>query len=195
MFTEGLDETAIQWINRGPHVKLEDLHNPTTRDPLAEKLPLPRSSLSATVSSNITPKSPSLPPLKFHSFLLPTRNLAFEFSDRHVGHDRDGSVSDDDESLASLSCPTIESDDEDGADEEMVLDFLNTLIVHCYDEDRLFGFGSGIKVKSLKPIGIFRKGLVNENITIQVPNCVSSRRFIDGELGLNKCVQKQMTPC
>ncbi|XP_050903449.1 uncharacterized protein LOC127117468 isoform X1 [Lathyrus oleraceus] len=195
MFTEGLDETAIQWINRGSQVQVEDLDHGSIRAPLAEKLTLPRSSLSATVSNNLTPKSPSLPPLKFHSSLLPTRNLAFGFSDHHVGHDRDGSVSDDDESVASLSCPAVESDDDYDDDEERVLDSLNTPIAQCYDEDRLFGFGSGTKLKSLKPSGILRRGLVNENITIQVPNSVSARRFTDGELGFNKCVQKQMTPC
>lgn len=180
---------------QGSQVQVEDLDHRSIRAPLAEKLTLPRSSLSATVSNNLTPKSPSLPPLKFHSSLLPTRNLAFGFSDHHVGHDRDGSVSDDDESVASLSCPAVESDDDYDDDEERVLDSLNTPIAQCYDEDRLFGFGSGTKLKSLKPSGILRRGLVNENITIQVPNSVSARRFTDGELGFNKCVQKQMTPC
>lgn len=177
---------------QGSQVQVEDLHNQSIGSPLAENLTLPRSSLSATVSSNLTPKSPSLPPLKFHSSLLPTSNLSFGFSDRHVGHDRD-----DDESVASLSCSVVESDDDDydEDDGERVLDSLNTPIVQCYDEDHLFGFGSGTKVKSMKPSGILRKGLVNENITIQVPNCVSARRFTDGELDFNKSVQKQMTPC
>ena len=39
-------------------------------------------------------------------------------------------------------------------------------------------FIDDIEAKSLKPIGILRKGLVNE-ITIQVPVGVSTRRFTD----------------
>jgi hypothetical protein len=72
---------------------------------------------------------------------------------------------------------------------------LDTPIAHCYDEDQLFGFGNGTKPRTLKQSGILRKGLVNENLTIQLPNSLNVRRFTDGELGFNKCVQKKMTPC
>ncbi|KAK2378330.1 pesticidal crystal cry8Ba protein [Trifolium repens] len=191
MFTEGLDETAIQWINKGSQQQ--------QRSPLSENLTLPLSPLLPTLSNNLTPKSPSLPPLKFfHSPLLPPPNLAFGFPDHHPDDD-DDSVSDDDydESVASLHCPVVETDDDDDEEneDERVLDSLDTPIAHCYDEDQLFGFGNGTKPRTLKQSGILRKGLVNENLTIQLPNSLNVRRFTDGELGFNKCVQKKMTPC
>jgi len=157
----------------------------TTRSPLTDKKsPLPRSPLF-TSNNNLSPKSPSLPPLKFNSSLLPRSNLTFGFND----HD---SVSDnDDESVASLSCPAAQTDEED----ERVFDNLDTPIAQCYDEEQLFGFGNGIKPEALKQSRILRKGLVNENLTIQVPDSVNARRFTDGELGFNKFVQKKMTPC
>lgn len=164
----------------------------TTRSPLTEKKsPLPRSPLFATTLSNnnLTPKSPSLPPLKFNSSLLPRSNLAFGFNDH------DSVTDDDDESVDSLSCPAAAETDDENEEDERVFDNLDTPIAQCYDEEQLFGFGNGVKPKPLKPSGILRKGLVNENLTIQVPNTVNSRRFTDGELGFNKCVQKKMTPC
>ncbi|GAU17627.1 hypothetical protein TSUD_255020 [Trifolium subterraneum] len=197
MFTEGLDETAIQWINKGSQQQQQ-------RSPLSENSTLPISPpLLPTISNNLTPKSPSLPPLKFfHSPLLPPPNLAFRFPD-----DDDNSVTDndDDESVASLHCPVIETDDDDDCEDiedERVLDSLDTPIAHCYDEDQLFGIGGAStkpkSSKTLKSSGILRKGLVNENLTIQLPNpnSVNVRRFTDGELGFNNFVQKKiMTPC
>lgn len=186
MFTEGLDETAIQWINRGSsqlQAEEEELQN-QTRSPL-----LPRSPLFTNISNSLTPKSPSLPPLKFHSSLLPPRNLTFGFND----HDYANTLTDD-ESVSSLPDPSAETDyyqDE----EDRLLDSLDTPIAHCYDEDQLFGFRVAIKPKTLKPTRILRKGLANENLTIQLPNSVSARRFTDGELGFNNSVQKKITPC
>lgn len=166
----------------------------TTRSPLTDKKsPLPRSPLFAS-NNNLTPKSPSLPPLKFNSSLLPRSNLAFGFNDNDSVSDDDD---DDVESVTSLSCPAAETDEEN--EDGRVFDNLDTPIAQCYDEEQLFGFGfgfgNGAKSKTLKPSGILRKGLLIENITIQVPNSVNARRFTDGELGFNKCVQKKMTPC
>ena len=120
-----------------------------------------------------------MPPLKFHTGLLTPRNVAFGFDDE------DG---DSDESMASLP--------EDGgnfSDEEVSgpsnFDYLERPISQCYDEEELFG------CKVTKPqgrSGILKKGLANENLTIEVPDSV--RRFTDGELGFKKCVQKKLTP-
>ncbi|RHN58182.1 hypothetical protein MtrunA17_Chr5g0448351 [Medicago truncatula] len=193
MFTEGLDETALQWINKQVSQQQVQVEECTTRSPLTDKKsPLPRSPLFAS-NNNLTPKSPSLPPLKFNSSLLPRINLAFGFNHNDSVSDDDDD-DDDDESVDSLSCPAAETDDENEEDQR-ILDNLDTPIAQCYDEEQLFGFGNGTKYKTLKPSGILRKGLVNETLIIQVPNSVNARRFTDGELGFNKCVQKKMTPC
>ncbi|KAJ1383867.1 hypothetical protein SESBI_43006 [Sesbania bispinosa] len=186
MFTEGLDESAIQWINQGSKVQV--VEEPPIRSPLAERIttdPFPRSPL---LSSGNSLNSPVLPPLKFHSPLLPPRNLAFAFGDQDGGHSDDES-----QSLAGAETEdgTNFSDDEVlSAPNVNNFDYLDTPIAQCYDEEQLFG------CKLPKPPkghnGILKKGLANENLTIQVPNC--ARRFTDGELGFKKCVQKKMTP-
>uniref|UniRef100_A0A3Q7HGH3 Uncharacterized protein n=1 Tax=Solanum lycopersicum TaxID=4081 RepID=A0A3Q7HGH3_SOLLC len=65
MFTEGLDESAINWIKQGSEVK-QSCSSSNTRSPLSEKLddryPISRSPLAC-----YTPNSHVLPPLKFHS--------------------------------------------------------------------------------------------------------------------------------
>ena len=85
--------------------------------------------------------------------MLPRSNLAFGIYD--VSDDDD-----DDETVASLSCLAAETDDDEENEDERVFDNLDTPIAQCYDEEQLFGFGNGFKPK----------GLVNENLTIQVPN-------------------------
>jgi hypothetical protein len=85
-------------------------------------LTLPISPLFTTVTNNLTPKSLSLPPLKFRSSLLPPRNPAFRF-DHHCDHDRDSIT--DNESVASMSCPAAETNVDDDEDEK-VLDYLDT---------------------------------------------------------------------
>lgn len=170
-----------------------------TRSPLTEKLTLPRSPLLSCSANSLTPKSPALPPLKFHTPLLTPSKLAFRFSDPDPDDDDDddGVDSVSDESVVSPSLPGAAaqtegsnfSDDE----EERVVDYLDTSIAQCYDEEQLFGSRTGIKPKAPNHNGILRNGLANQNLTIQLPNSV--RRFTDGELGFYKCVHKNLTPC
>ncbi|XP_061344092.1 uncharacterized protein LOC133290055 [Gastrolobium bilobum] len=177
MFTDGLDENAIQWIKQGTQAKEES----PIKSPLTEKItsdPFPRSPL---LSSGNSLNSSVLPPLKFHSALLAPRNLAFGFGD-HGG--------DSDESMASSPEHGNFSEEEEEVSGPNNLDYSDRPIAQCYDEEQLFG------CKLVKPEGhngILKRGLANENLTIQVPNCV--RRFTDGELGFKKCVQKKLTPC
>ncbi|KAK7320248.1 hypothetical protein VNO77_29560 [Canavalia gladiata] len=178
MFTEGLDESAIEWINQGSQVQVEE---PPIRSPLREKISSDRFPRSPLLSSGNSLNSPVLPPLKFHSALFPPHNLAFGFAH----HEEDDS----DESVVSMPDDSNFSEDEVSAPNNF--DSLDTPIAHCYDEEQLFG------TKLPKPQcqggnGILKKGLANENLTIQVPNSV--RRFTDGGLGFNKHVQRKLTP-
>ncbi|XP_020234326.1 uncharacterized protein LOC109814331 isoform X2 [Cajanus cajan] len=165
MFTEGLDESAIQWINQGSRLQLEEEPSPPSiiRSPLVEKIScqrFPRSPLSTTANAL---SSPNLPPLKFHSALLQPRNLAFGFGDA------------DDDSDQTM---------EDAFSDDEVLSAPNNL--HFSDEEQLFG------CKPKPPSGILKTCLANQNLTIQVPGSV--RRFTDGGVGFNKCVQRKLTP-
>ncbi|RDX71907.1 hypothetical protein CR513_48678, partial [Mucuna pruriens] len=155
MFTEGLDESAIQWIKQGSQAQaqVENPPSPLIRSPLSENISSERFPRSPLNSLN----SPNLPPLKFHSALLLPFHDVDDDTDQSM---EDANFSDDEQ----ISAPSH-------------LDYL--------DEEHLFG--------SKPPhTGILKTGLANQNISIQVPNIV--RRFTDGELGFNKCVQRNLTP-
>ncbi|XP_064983520.1 uncharacterized protein LOC135583407 isoform X8 [Musa acuminata AAA Group] len=84
MFTEGLDETAISWVNQGSDVAQKP------RSPLVEKYPVepvPEQRLLSKCNNFLSPKA--LPPVKFHSSLL-------------TPHSHLLSDSDEDESVASV---------------------------------------------------------------------------------------------
>ncbi|XP_064955448.1 uncharacterized protein LOC135607493 isoform X9 [Musa acuminata AAA Group] len=84
MFTEGLDETAINWVNQGSDVAQKP------RSPLVEKYPVepvPEQRLLSKCNNFLSPKA--LPPVKFHSSLL-------------TPHSHLLSDSDEDESVASV---------------------------------------------------------------------------------------------
>ncbi|XP_057440849.1 uncharacterized protein LOC130732865 [Lotus japonicus] len=177
MFTEGLDETAIQWINQGSKLPLEE---PPIRSPLTVKDTTDRFPRSPLLSTANSLNSPVLPPLKFHSALLTPRNLAFGFNGEQEV--------DDDSDQETVDMDTNFTDDDD--DDEVVSHSASNL--DYLDEDQLFGCKQ--PQQNPKPSGrnngILRKGLVNENLSVQVPNTV--RRFTDGgDLGFKK---KIMTP-
>ncbi|KAG5064865.1 hypothetical protein JHK85_006048 [Glycine max] len=161
MFTQGLDESAIQWIKQGSKPPLD----------VADKLtdPFPPSPLFSTAN---TLNSPLLPPFKFHPALLQPRNLAFATGGYGAGPD---------DSYESM-------DDANFSDEELSapnnLDFSDSPTPHNYDEEQLF------PCKGRREI--LKTGLADQSLTIQVPNTV--RRFTDGEMGFNKCLQRNLTP-
>ncbi|KAK7299810.1 hypothetical protein RJT34_10638 [Clitoria ternatea] len=164
MFTEGLDESAIEWIKQGSQqVQVEDppirIRSPLTEKPTTDRFP--RSPLFASAN---TLNSPVLPPSKFHSSLLPPRNL----------------VDDSDENDSTSSLPDDANFSEDELSAPTNLDF--------YDDEQLFA----CKLPKPPRNGILKYGLANENLTIQVPN--SGRRFTDGALGFNQHVQRKLTP-
>ncbi|XP_022758871.1 uncharacterized protein LOC111305517 [Durio zibethinus] len=90
MFTEGLDESAINWINQGKEADQE----PRIRSPLTEKLSphdsFPKSPLIYNTSTLLSPHILP-PPLKFRSGLLGPHSVIATCLD------------DDDESVASVS--------------------------------------------------------------------------------------------
>ncbi|KAL5729754.1 hypothetical protein ACHQM5_002657 [Ranunculus cassubicifolius] len=93
MFTEGLDETAVQWIQRS------DAEQPRVRSPLSE-MPAPASPSSSlcSISNRKSPKI--LPPLKFYSGLLTTHSLM---------DDEDSISMDTSSSSSSISAASIDS--------------------------------------------------------------------------------------
>ncbi|XP_072963151.1 uncharacterized protein [Typha angustifolia] len=76
MFTEGLDEKAINWVKQGSDVDQQP------RSPLIEKYPLDAISNQPSLYKNNSFLSPKvLPPVKFHSNLLGPRSSLFVDSD------------------------------------------------------------------------------------------------------------------
>ncbi|KAL5581652.1 hypothetical protein UlMin_014094 [Ulmus minor] len=168
MFTEGLDESAINWIKKGSEAEAE-LQKPLVRSPLAEKVtpdPFPKSPLLFQANGSFS-SSHVLPPLKFHSGLLaPARSFVAP------------SIEDDDDmSISSVSDSSCSSEEIVGSNESKPID-------RGYDDEELFGCDSRkVNGSSLK------RGLMNEsNLRIDVPD--NFRRFTDSEMGLKKPLHK-----
>ncbi|KAL5865487.1 hypothetical protein ACOSQ3_003001 [Xanthoceras sorbifolium] len=191
MFTEGLDETAINWIKRKSDHEDQE---PKIRSPLAEKLShdlFPKSPILYTTSTtNTALMSPhSLPPLKFHSGLLQTHSvLTPRLDEFHVYVDEE----DDKESVASVSdnMDTNSDEEEEDCDDDMRssgVDFLEKNPIERFyseEEEEIFGY-RGFSAK-------LNKGLMS-NLKIDVPDGVN-RRFTDGDSGTRNSSQKFSTP-
>ncbi|PIN16647.1 hypothetical protein CDL12_10693 [Handroanthus impetiginosus] len=173
MFTEGLDESAINWIKKG-----SDVEQCQTRSPLTEKLdtkyPLPRSPLSYA-SSNYT-SSHILPPLKFHSNLLKPLNTV-TLSAESNGDDSDYYNDDESESVGSAPDEICGNhfDDDDGVD---------TSTIGGFEED-IFNLNQSQKMNERKYASTINRGLSKEDLHIKVPG--SLRRFTDGAWGSKGC--------
>ncbi|KAK7258316.1 hypothetical protein RIF29_23889 [Crotalaria pallida] len=182
MFTHGLDDNAIQWIKQGS--KVEEQVEVEEEEETSIHIHI-RSPLSQKFTTHPPfPKSPhNLPPLKntfhSHSALLPPPPPP-QTTFRTFNHYADTTDDDDDDDAHTTEEPPNFSDD----DEEV--------IPQCYDDEEEL-FGCSKVVTRGRNSGILKKGLGNENLTIQVPNC-AGRRFTDGELGFKRFVQKKMTP-
>lgn len=161
------------------------------RSPLAERLSSERIPKSPIRFGGKGLSSPVLPPLKFHSGLLTPHSHAFGISSSLLDESEE-------ESFDSVS------EGEDGNFSDGEVSVSNTVdyverpisISQCYDEEELFGVkGLKLKPKLEERNGILKSGLLNENLSIEVPGSVA-RRFTDGQLGYKRCAQNQknLTP-
>ncbi|KAF8410912.1 hypothetical protein HHK36_003449 [Tetracentron sinense] len=187
MFTEGLDESAINWIKQGSDVEQQ------VRSPLKEKIyldPVPKSPSVYNSKSYLSPHI--LPPLKFHSGLLgPRSTVTLSLDDN------------DDESESVASVP----DDMDGNSSEAFedeglgssdTDWLEKPVVPCYDEE-LFCVKSSKNLNYVPDSGSdgrhgssVNRGSSKKNLRIEVPENVSSSK--DGDLGMRGHAQRNTTP-
>ncbi|KAE8075472.1 hypothetical protein FH972_014188 [Carpinus fangiana] len=183
MFTEGLDESAINWIKQGSDLQVEESQQ--VRSPLTEKIaadPFPKSPLAYKYNSDTVMSSPSLPPLKFNSGFLAPHSLVTPYLD------------DDAESVASVP----DDDEADYSDEEVLgsnnndIDFLDNPILQRYGEEQIYGYKSIPSLSRGRGSSVNR-GLFMENLRIEVPE--SLRRYTDGELSTRRYAQKDTTPC
>ncbi|CAN4104391.1 unnamed protein product [Withania somnifera] len=165
MFTEGLDESAINWIKQGSEVK----QSCNTRSPLSEKFdddkyPIPRSPLASYM-----PNSHVLPPLKFHSGLLkPLNTVALSVDSNEDDCDFDY----DDEEIESESVASASNEFDDG---------------HYSEEEEAMGtkiFDQSTNLCQVKGAGLsnrhgstLNRGILKEKLRIEVPG--NARRFTD----------------
>ncbi|XP_010552075.1 PREDICTED: uncharacterized protein LOC104822527 [Tarenaya hassleriana] len=171
MFTEGLDENAINWIKKGSlnpdHEQIQI--QPRVRSPLAENLSpgaFPRSPLPLTSTGNFA--SPhGLPPLKFHGLLAPHMLVSPCIRDGENDEDEDESVASvsDVGDGGDLSDYDMDVDDDDDDEEEEMM-----MVGRRYDEGEVFGYGSTSKLN--------RGILKDQNLRIEIPN--GNRRVTDG---------------
>ncbi|KAL7129260.1 hypothetical protein ABFS83_13G053500 [Erythranthe nasuta] len=177
MFTEGLDESAINWIKRG-----SDAEQCRTRSPLTEKLdtkyPLPRSPLAYT-SSNYK-SSHILPPLKFHSGLLkPLNSLSVD------SNEEESDYYNDDESVGSASAPDETCVDHSDYEDDEV-DRLPT-VGGFKDDDDMFNLNSSKKTSDRKFGSTINRGMLKDNLRVEVPRSLT--RFSDVEWDSKGCGQ------
>ncbi|KAL8512388.1 hypothetical protein ACS0TY_018756 [Phlomoides rotata] len=165
MFTEGLDESAINWIKNGSDVEQDEARSPLT-EKLDTKYHLPRSPLAYS-SSNYT-SSYVLPPLKFHSSLL--KPLSTVTVNVESNEDESDYYNDDEsESVGSATDEIYGNHSDDDA--------VDGPEIRGFDEDMLH-LNSNRKPKYGSTIN---RGLLKEDLRVEVP--ASLRRFTDGELG------------
>ncbi|KAF2284726.1 hypothetical protein GH714_029594 [Hevea brasiliensis] len=182
MFTEGLDESAINWIKQGSDVQEPRIRSPLS--PLSEELcshnPFPKSPTDPIqkspllYNSNNFSSSHLLPPLKFHSGLLTPRNLVAPCLDDN-----------DNESVASVTDYMGGNYSEEEEEDVGVtdIDYLEKPDLQCYDEEEIHGN---------RPKTRLNRGLLKEDLKIVVPD--NFGRFSDCDLASRKTVLKNSTP-
>ncbi|TMW96604.1 hypothetical protein EJD97_007098 [Solanum chilense] len=181
MFTEGLDESAINWIKQGSEVK-QPCSSSNTRSPLSEKLddryPISRSPLAC-----YTPNSHVLPPLKFHSGLLKPHNTVALSVD---SNDDDCDFDYDDEEIESESVASASEELNGHYSEE--------------EEEALSTNSCQIKRAGLSNQNgsTINRGVLQGNLRIEVP--VNARRFTEGSgqkaqiLGIPSYLRENVQP-
>uniref|UniRef100_A0A2C9UVX2 Uncharacterized protein n=1 Tax=Manihot esculenta TaxID=3983 RepID=A0A2C9UVX2_MANES len=184
MFTEGLDESAINWIKQGSDVQEPRIRSPLS--PLTEKLcshdPFPKSPTDPLqkspllYNSNNFSSSHLLPPLKFHSGLLTPHSLVAPCLDDN-----------DNESVASVSDYVGGNYSEEEENVGVIdADYLEKPVSHFYEEEEEEILGNRPRTK-------LNRGLLKEDLKIVVPD--NFRRFTtDCDLGIRKAVLKNSTP-
>ncbi|KAK9078138.1 hypothetical protein SSX86_002195 [Deinandra increscens subsp. villosa] len=154
MFTEGLDESALNWVKQGSEKEQIRTRSPLRETVVDHEYMIPKSPLS--FNSTTYKSSNILPPLKFHSSLLGSHNLeANNFNDYEDDDDDDDDddYGDNDESVGSAS------DDMDCTFSEG--EELN---------DEIFNVNL---VKSPKQVGPNRptlnRGILKDDLSVEVP--------------------------
>ena len=162
------------------------------RSPLAERSvtdPFPKSPSFFNNNGSFTPSSHSLPPLKFHSALLPVPHRLVVPSIQNDDDEDDDDDDEEDESIASVSDSTYSY-------EEVLMGSNDSKPrEHLYDDEELFGYKPNSYSKSSKfnNGSSLNKGLLSQSLRIEVPD--NFRRYTDGELGFRKdSVRNSSTP-
>ncbi|KAJ4847075.1 hypothetical protein Tsubulata_040364 [Turnera subulata] len=200
MFTEGLDETAINWIKRGSEAEEPRIRSPLSPLTSPHQDPFPKSPLSYKRNSY----TQLLPPLKFHSGLLtPTTSLVPPSCREDDGDDDDDEDDGggDRESIASVSDYVSRNyefdDDDDGFEEkrgvgstgDMDVDYLETPVMQCYREDEEEMMMMPLPRSSKTRLN---RGMLKEDLKIEVPG--NFRRFTtDGDFGVEKFAAQNST--
>ncbi|XP_011008188.1 PREDICTED: uncharacterized protein LOC105113635 [Populus euphratica] len=189
MFTEGLDESAINWIKRGSDAEESQ---PKVRSPLsplsAEKLspppaaenPFPKSPLFYTSSSHL------LPPLKFHSGLLTPHSIVSPCLQNKEEDDDIVSVA----SVSDYEIGRRNYTDEDGFEDigPSDFDYLEKPVMQSYqdgDEEEIFGVTRNWPSAKTK----LNRGVLKEDLKIELPGHfrrLKSTTQVDGDLGFRK---------
>ncbi|KAL6312071.1 hypothetical protein AAG906_027278 [Vitis piasezkii] len=184
MFTEGLDQTAIDWIKQG-----SDLEEKHVRSPLTEKLAcdaFPKSPLSYNTNGYASPHV--LPPLKFRSGFLGPHSTVTLGLDDHTEEEEE-------ESVASAPDDTDGNYSEVSEEEELELEkpfapFYDEEIFHSLSRRNLNP--SALNRSDHRNVSSINRGVSKENLKIEVPeNC---KRFTDGELGTREGVRPNSAP-
>ncbi|CAM8899854.1 unnamed protein product [Rhodiola kirilowii] len=161
MFTDGLDENALNWVKQ--ESEENKLQSVTSEKVVYDSLP--KSPLSGHMSNILSPHV--LPPLKFHSSLLTPRHLA---STLNVHDDEDGDYEKEQyaESMASVTDETdgCYSEECSGSDTMKTTDELNSDNDMVGRENVGVGGHSGLGSRHCTSIN---RGAIQENLRIQVP--------------------------
>ncbi|KAJ6880616.1 hypothetical protein NC652_033831 [Populus alba x Populus x berolinensis] len=189
MFTEGLDESAIDWIKRGSDAEESQ---PKVRSPLsplsAEKLspppaaenPFPKSPLFYNSSSHL------LPPLKFHSGLLTPHSIVSPCLQNKEEDDDNVSVA----SVSDYEIGRRNYTEEDGFEDigPSDFDYLEKPVMQSYqdeDEEEIFGVTRNRPTAKTK----LNRGVLKEDLKIELPGHfirLKSTTQVDGDLGFRK---------
>uniref|UniRef100_A0A7N0VD54 Uncharacterized protein n=1 Tax=Kalanchoe fedtschenkoi TaxID=63787 RepID=A0A7N0VD54_KALFE len=169
MFTDGLDESALNWVKQGSEEK-------KPQSPPSDKVTyssLPRSPLSGHMSNLLSPHV--LPPLKFHSSLLTPRGIVSPLNVPHDDYENVECAG----STASVTDGTDESYSEEysGSDTLKITDEVNSDSNMVGGENMSGGGHSSLESRHCTSIN---RGLLQENLRIQVPH--SMKRCAEGQL-------------